>query len=1505
MGCCSSQASEPKHVENVEQIDAFDPKKIAQGLPLSTRNLYAGHYRQVLRDQFQCVESEIFFADSKESSLQPDDLQRMAKSFLKVMDRLGKTQSPPSPARQVFALEAMTTRFFATLEAAMIKHSAAVEFDKAFEESRKATKENLEKKDDSTDQNAIAALAEKSWRDTWSGDGGSRLTSFVSTFVADTTGLPIFGVINTGHRREDIHGEIFLKEKAIQHSRMVLLSGLHDVATNIHSTICSSVFDRFCSDIMPPGNHDAMAQFTALLLAECAGMPSLGEQYSVSPFTVGKRCKEPSDFFPEYQRWLDVSLCDLRDFSDVKVFPWFLTGYHLAAAEQHFVAAMLGSQMEHSLPAPSSSPAITNPIVIWNNDVQIPNVDMTDELGNVTQIPNNTQAHLLEVLEDTVKVLHNGTIGSVQASNVEPPPAQNMSLETFPSCSAVLRKFADDHVDVWVRKVSDATTHTDFCRFKLDSILSAAQETAKTLSDSNLFSTKNPFGLQLCELSFSMAVQLMVEYTVGKDATREAQFKWTPFGEMVKEKTAAAVQELKANAAYLENCGDKITADNLSDMVKTMTKIRNIVEGMGGGPAQSKTGEISQLSEKLRKLHTAASTSVASCRYALESPPSKRQVYVCGFGSVDLTDVTKHFNDTSFQRTQVGQQSDACKNAWRVVIDEVKMYLPRVLIVVRSPEQETSDPDSDEKSFLSAINTEVPSVGVIVWIWPNSSGQKLDAQKWERTGVSEKKCPGIKTLAIDGTQWILPPAGSTNPAKVRLPKDAGVKVLHRVFELAESCKDSRVAYANGKLKSVRDDYRTHIKDFVTKRALEREKTPEQFYTEIVAKQKVDRERLRAGAQDAGHGEARVTLTLPDRTMLNFHPFLDEIAQMAVNGEYVQQVNELQTRTFLKTALRAQIQHHGKLVAAELYKSSVSAMLLGYVCNQFSLTLERFEELMREFLNPAAGEEEGERPSSAEATCAKAAAFLLPENFTTMYVGGTVLMCAPLLDSMIGSCLGGEHGKEHPSRSQYDENMRKARNHYKNMFLQYQRTKLCQLQPLPDGADRLEVMTTRLNSVKTCLQSMFTEADVMRNLVYEVQQLMHTVLQPVQHRDILYLFKCRLRQIYWQSGRDELIKLEPTTDFAAVTQSFMSMTQLIAARKQSIASELRGSHKLFAIAPFFQAFKKKERRHCGESEPAPINAELRMESMSFLSQLFDFVSAFSEPSLEDYAGMGFASVKEDMNKEGLTEDVILNFKQQVGCAHMSLKMMGETEVQPPVGRSSASSGDDQDHIQLKKDRLIRPSFVGTESVGKSTFINFLVDPSQRRSALVVAEGMGTQTMTVVKHSDCEEIYMDGNRKPSAKSAKDMNTEMVNIGLEAQKDRASKESLDRPVFMRTTPFEMDMAKHMNLEMVDVPGMKPEVELETALALGVSTALVICVTDCTSFSTACETGNLKPLKALYHGLPLPRPPIVVAISKQKDKGNTRHHYDSDSFIMLEDEQLPADPVGIAPTKQKKSGM
>merc|ERR1711971_793701 len=119
---------------------------------------------------------------------------------------------------------------------------------------------------------------------------------------------------------------------------------------------------------------------------------------------------------------------------------------------------------------------------------------------------------------------------------------------------------------------------------------------------------------------------------------------------------------------------------------------------------------------------------------------------------------------------------------------------------------------------------------------------------------------------------------------------------------------------------------------------------------------------------------------------------------------------------------------------------------------------------------------------------------------------------------------------------------------------------------------------------------------------------------------------------------------------------MKTTHTFASRKQVIASELRGPQRLFATAPFFSPFKLMKCHDGDSDEHVPINPTLRLESLSFLSQLFDLVTAFIDPTLAQRSGPKMAEIVRDVESAGFTKEYIKIFRQQIGCAHMSLKMM---------------------------------------------------------------------------------------------------------------------------------------------------------------------------------------------------------------------------------------------------------
>jgi len=155
-----------------------------------------------------------------------------------------------------------------------------------------------------------------------------------------------------------------------------------------------------------------------------------------------------------------------------------------------------------------------------------------------------------------------------------------------------------------------------------------------------------------------------------------------------------------------------------------------------------------------------------------------------------------------------------------------------------------------------------------------------------------------------------------------------------------------------------------------------------------------------GAVDLKKWKAQLTfsdempdLVLPPKEMLYFPPFLSKIAEEE-NGNEIWDVQELQTRDFLQSILRGQIQANGKKVAERFYTEFVTHVMKPMVADKFGIPISKLLNMMEK-------EAENADPTSEDAM---PLLFLQKPNFINMYVGGTVLACVPMLDAVVGATL---------------------------------------------------------------------------------------------------------------------------------------------------------------------------------------------------------------------------------------------------------------------------------------------------------------------------------------------------------------------------------------------------------------------------------------------------------------------------------------------------------------------
>merc|ERR1719215_405331 len=197
--------------------------------------------------------------------------------------------------------------------------------------------------------------------------------------------------------------------------------------------------------------------------------------------------------------------------------------------------------------------------------------------------------------------------------------------------------------------------------------------------------------------------------------------------------------------------------------------------------------------------------------------------------------------------------------------------------------------------------------------------------------------------------------------------------------------------------------------------------------------------------------------------------------------------------------------------------------------------------------------------------------------------------------------------------------------------------------------------------------------------------------------------------------------------------------------------------------------------------------------------------------------------------------------------------------------------------LSESQPHKPCFLGVESAGKSTLINKIIDPLGDGSILPTGSGMVTQSITIVKDGLADECYMNGQllHDEDLERAIDQNNET------AKKHRDRKlASLDAThVCMRVTPYKTGAGHRWKPHLIDVPGIKKETELDSALALGVCSCIVICVDEPATLDHSCIHGSLAGLKPMYQNLSQ-KPPILLAVTKPRT--SVIHKWDRQTFLL-----------------------
>jgi len=168
--------------------------------------------------------------------------------------------------------------------------------------------------------------------------------------------------------------------------------------------------------------------------------------------------------------------------------------------------------------------------------------------------------------------------------------------------------------------------------------------------------------------------------------------------------------------------------------------------------------------------------------------------------------------------------------------------------------------------------------------------------------------------------------------------------------------------------------------------------------------------------------------------------------------------------------------------------------------------------------------------------------------------------------------------------------------------------------------------------------------------------------------------------------------------------------------------------------------------------------------------------------------------------GMSEKELLFLKMNVGSAALAIKAYNPAS---PGGR--------------------RAAFVGPESVGKSTLINYLTSHGKGTEFMYTAEAYATSTCCFISHGPRETLQKGPGQPVGACKVHD---ELKTISTSGSPGYDG--SFD--MLRATKPFHPPG----DVNLIDVPGIRKDKQLETALALNLATTLVLCTGSLNSLQT-----------------------------------------------------------------------
>lgn len=312
----------------------------------------------------------------------------------------------------------------------------------------------------------------------------------------------------------------------------------------------------------------------------------------------------------------------------------------------------------------------------------------------------------------------------------------------------------------------------------------------------------------------------------------------------------------------------------------------------------------------------------------------------------------------------------------------------------------SAEPDDAEKEFLEAIRTQMHFVGAMFWMVEGSFKSEI----WsKRAGVSI--CKKLKIVANMAER----------PYKIACAEADLEDVTQgtQIFADADKSADQRLNQAKEKLHHKKRDLLLAINEYCILKERTASRGPEQFYDHV----KDNRKQRNIPFEIPFECKLRV----PHESMFHQEPFTESIAEQ-LDGEQITKVKERQIRHFLQSVLSSQVMAHGREIGEEVHKLVMGHVVSVLVADYFGVTPDTIPLYLEEYCSK---EEDKSDRLDDHTPCE----FLLRENFISMYVGGTVLACSPLMLGMINPPL---RLNDEVTDRHYSEGLTIAEGHYDTM-----------------------------------------------------------------------------------------------------------------------------------------------------------------------------------------------------------------------------------------------------------------------------------------------------------------------------------------------------------------------------------------------------------------------------------------------------------------------------------------